>query len=31
LHSMEQVRIVIEGVTPQVDAGRFAVKLVEGD
>jgi starch synthase (maltosyl-transferring) len=28
---MEQARIVIEGVTPQVDAGRFAVKAVVGD
>src|SRR6516225_2477929 len=27
----EQVRIVIEGVTPQVDGGRFAVKAVAGD
>jgi starch synthase (maltosyl-transferring) len=28
---MEQVRIVIESVTPQVDGGRFAVKAVVGD
>jgi starch synthase (maltosyl-transferring) len=28
---IEQVRIVIEGVTPQVDGGRFAVKAVAGD
>jgi starch synthase (maltosyl-transferring) len=27
----EQVRIVIESVTPQVDGGRFAVKAVAGD
>jgi starch synthase (maltosyl-transferring) len=28
---MEQVRIVIEGVAPLVDGGRFAVKSVVGD
>jgi starch synthase (maltosyl-transferring) len=28
---MNQVRIVIEGITPQVDAGRHAVKTVVGD
>jgi starch synthase (maltosyl-transferring) len=28
---IEQVRIVIEGVTPKVDGGRFAVKAVAGD
>jgi starch synthase (maltosyl-transferring) len=28
---IDQVRIVIESVTPQVDGGRFAVKAVVGD
>ena len=28
---MEQVRIVIENVTPKVDCGRFAAKAVVGD
>ena len=28
---IDQVRIVIESVTPQVDGGRFAVKAVAGD
>jgi starch synthase (maltosyl-transferring) len=28
---IEQARIVIESVTPQVDGGRFAVKAVAGD
>ena len=28
---MKQARIVIEGVTPQVYGGRFAVKAVAGD
>jgi len=27
----DQVRLIIEGVTPQVDGGRFAVKAVDGD
>jgi hypothetical protein len=29
--SIEQVRIVIEGVSPQIDAGRYDVKAVVGD
>ena len=28
---MQQVRIVIENVTPRVDCGRFAAKAVVGD
>jgi hypothetical protein len=28
---IQQVRIVIEAITPQVDGGRFAVKAVAGD
>lgn len=28
---IEQVRIVIENITPQVDGGRFSVKAVAGD
>lgn len=28
---IDQVRIVIESITPQVDGGRFAVKAVAGD
>jgi hypothetical protein len=28
---IEHVRIVSEGITPQVDGGRFPVKAVAGD
>ena len=31
IEGIEQVRIVIEGIKPQVDCGRFAVKAVVGD
>jgi len=31
LEQQGQVRVIIEGISPQVDAGRFAVKRVVGD
>jgi starch synthase (maltosyl-transferring) len=31
IEKLEQVRIVIEGIKPQVDCGRFAIKAIVGD